>query len=95
VNHSVEAAAMSDISQMEAREPRRQALARMAKFALAQMCAAGITAPDGGRVVIEGGAAPVIEWTKDEIVQAVLDVEFGRPAAGGGLADEPAPGPKA
>ena len=49
---------MSDISQLEAREPRRLVLARMTKSGLAQMCAADITAPDGGRVVIEGGAPP-------------------------------------
>ena len=68
---------MTQMSQQEAREPRRRTLARMSKYALAQMCQAGVRTPAGTRVVIEGGAAPVIDWAKDEIVETILDVEFG------------------
>jgi hypothetical protein len=65
------------VSEAQAREPRRRELSRKSKFALAQMCQAGITRRAGGVSYVEGGYAPVIEWTKEEIVQAILDAEFG------------------
>jgi hypothetical protein len=66
------------ISEVQAREPRRRELSRKSKFALAQMCRTGITRRrDGGLSYVEGGYAPVIEWTREEIVQAILDAEFG------------------
>jgi hypothetical protein len=66
------------VSEVQAREPRRRELSRMSKFALAQMCRTGITRRrDGGLSYVEGGYAPVIEWTKEEITQAILDAEFG------------------
>ena len=67
---------MDGISEVQAREPRRRELSRKSKFALAQMCRTGITRRrDGGLSYVEG-AYPVIEWTKEEIVQSVLNAEF-------------------
>ena len=69
---------MNGISEVQAREPRRRELSRKRKFALAQMCRTGITRRrDGGLSYVEGGYAPVIDWTREEIVQAILDAEFG------------------
>lgn len=69
---------MDGVSEVQTREPRRRELSRKGKFALAEMCRTGITRRrDGGLSYVEGGYAPVIEWTKEEIVQAILDAEFG------------------
>jgi hypothetical protein len=62
------------------REARRRDLERVPKAALVAMCAAGITRPDGGRTIIQG-AYPLSRWTREEIVNVILDVEF--PAASG------------
>jgi len=65
------------VSGVQAQEPRRRELSRKSKFALAEMCRTGIRRRDGDLSYVEGGYAPVIEWTKEEIVQAILDAEFG------------------
>jgi hypothetical protein len=58
------------------REARRRDLERVPKAALVAMCAVGITRPDGGRTIIQGGMHPLADWRKDEIVGAVINVEF-------------------
>ncbi len=60
------------------RAARRQALSKMTKARLIRMCRAGVTRPDGGRTVIEGGMYPLEQWTKDEVVSSILDAEFPR-----------------
>jgi hypothetical protein len=77
-SHTEGPGTVEDLSEVQARESRRRQLSRMSKFALAQMCRTGITRRrDGGLSYVEGGYAPVIQWTKEEIIQAVLDAEFG------------------
>jgi hypothetical protein len=58
---------------------RAAQLQRMTKAALVQMCRTGVRRPDGGRTQIEGGYAPVRDWSKDDIVNSILAVEFPAP----------------
>lgn len=71
----------SQEASQRARDARVRELTRMTKRDLAAMCAAGIQAPDGGRVVVEGGAGPVASWTKDEIVSTILGIEHPQEAS--------------
>lgn len=57
------------------KEQRRTELARMTKRDLARMCDEGITAPNGHKVPI-WGKYPVATWDREEIIEAILDVEF-------------------
>ena len=67
---------MTGTDEAAARASRRMELNRMSKWALARMCETGITRRrDGGLSYVEG-AYPVIQWTKAEIVQSVLNAEF-------------------
>ena len=67
---------MTGTDEADARASRRRELKRMSKSALARMCQTGIIRRrDGGLSYVEG-AYPVIQWTKEEIVQSVLNAEF-------------------
>ena len=63
------------------RDARRRALNRMAKARLVAMCRRGIARPDGGRTIVEG-AYPLSRWTREEILNVILDVEFPSIEAG-------------
>jgi hypothetical protein len=58
------------------RSARRAALARMPKARLITMCRTGVTAPGGGRVVIEGGMYPLTAWSKDDLIASIMSAEF-------------------
>jgi hypothetical protein len=60
------------------RAARAAELSQLSVPALAAICKAGIRRPDGTRVPVSG-AHPVSAWKKDEIVEAILAVEY--PAA--------------
>jgi hypothetical protein len=53
----------------------------MAKARLVAMCRRGIARPDGGRTIVEG-AYPLSRWTREEILNVILDVEFPSIEAG-------------
>jgi hypothetical protein len=60
------------------RRDRRKQLAKMSKRALIAMCQTGIPNPRGGKTRI-WGAYSLDKWTKDELVDTILDVEYPPP----------------
>jgi hypothetical protein len=63
---------------MTAKNDRRKQLARQTKAALIAMCTEGVPNPRGGTTRV-WGAHPLQEWTKDEIVATILDIEYPPP----------------
>jgi hypothetical protein len=58
------------------RDSRCVALTRTPKHKLIIMCRTGVRRPDGGLTRIEGGACPLEEWTKDDLISSILSVEY-------------------
>ncbi len=58
------------------RDQRRAALNRKSKRELASMCRIAITTPDSRKRVIEG-TYPLEQWNEEELVGAILNVEYG------------------
>jgi hypothetical protein len=58
------------------RAARRRELGRMTKARLIRLCRAGVTTPGGSRRVIEGGMYPLEQWSKADIIAAIMSAEF-------------------
>jgi hypothetical protein len=58
-----------------ARDARCVELTRMPKHTLIVMCRTGVRRPDGGAIRVDG-AAPLEEWSKDDLVSTVLSIEY-------------------
>jgi hypothetical protein len=58
------------------RYARRTALSKMTKARLIIMCRTGVSTPDGGRVIIEGGMYPLTAWSKDDLIASILSAEY-------------------
>ena len=63
---------------MTASDEYRKKLQRTPKAELIQLCRAGIPNPRGGRTQIFG-AHSLEKWTKEELVNVILDVMFPPP----------------
>jgi hypothetical protein len=66
---------MTRPAQETAREDLRRELQRVSKTALIALCRSGIPNPGGGRTHIFG-AHPLEKWTKEEIMNTIIDVQF-------------------
>lgn len=60
------------------REAQRKKLLRTPKAELIELCRSGIPNPRGGRTHVYG-AHPLEKWTKEEIINTILDVLFPPP----------------
>ncbi len=63
------------------RAARRRELGKMTRARLITMCRPGVTRPDGGLCVIEGGMYPVDQWLKADIIASIVAAEFPSQAA--------------
>jgi hypothetical protein len=57
---------------------RRTQLRKMTKARLIAMYKNGVAAPDGRKVYYGGGMYPIEQWTKDEVVSSIVNIEYPR-----------------
>jgi hypothetical protein len=60
------------------RAVRRRQLVKVSKQELIGMCREGVPNPRGGRTQV-WGAHPLERWTKEEILNTILDIEYPPP----------------
>jgi hypothetical protein len=59
-----------------ARYNRQRQLRKMTKATLVTMYKSGVTAPDGQKVYGIGGAHPIDQWSKDDIIASIVHIEY-------------------
>jgi hypothetical protein len=63
-------------TQVTPKDARRGQLAKMTKARLIALCRSGVTRPDGGRSIIDGGMYPLEQWSKDDLISSIMTAEF-------------------
>lgn len=61
------------------RDARVTELTRMTKTRIIDYYRTGVKKPNGGRVRAISAAYPLEKWTKDELISAIIGIEYPQP----------------